>query len=50
MFDNYYQTSTSIKMYVRRVLITDEFEDPFHDTCASSRVWLTGRLAAERIT
>ena len=27
MFDNYYQASTAIRMYVRRVLITDEFED-----------------------
>merc|ERR1712187_108064 len=27
MYDNYYKTSTGLRLYVRKVLITDEFED-----------------------
>jgi heat shock protein beta len=27
LFDNYYGKSAAIKLYVRRVLITEEFED-----------------------
>merc|ERR1712187_719922 len=27
MYDNYYKSSTGLRLYVRKVLITDEFED-----------------------
>jgi heat shock protein beta len=27
MYDNYYQKSAQLRLYVRKVLITDEFEE-----------------------